>query len=289
MLNLTLLILLSILSTIYCENCAKQNLPHKAGLGWKCAQAGNEIILGQKCRLTCGDGEPLEETIESTCTPLGWTDVAFPEAAECRSSNACFNVLKDQVYNGHWTCTDQLSKKCKYPKPGSTCKLDCDPGYHHSVGKLSVCTEKGWIPPVDQFRCLHCPPPMKPQNGEWRCEMSRSVNKTFCFVNCRKGFRFKGDEIIECDGNEFKPSPEKTTCVPIPSAALSEYGVDYYSSDEADCQPLASPDFGSFECTGDTCRLVCDEGYSTPAVASAVCVNGTWCTTDIAVGCRKQG
>jgi len=29
-------------------------------------------------------------------------------------------------------------------------------------------------------------------------------------------------------------------------------------------------DFGSFECTGDTCRLVCDEGYSTPAVASAV-------------------
>ena len=30
----------------------------------------------------------------------------------------------------------------------------------------------------------------------------------------------QGDEIVECDGNEFKPSPETTTCVPIPSAAL---------------------------------------------------------------------
>ena len=34
-------------------------------------------------RLTCGDGEPLQETIESTCTPLGWTDVAFPGKMDC--------------------------------------------------------------------------------------------------------------------------------------------------------------------------------------------------------------
>ena len=34
-------------------------------------------------RLTCGDGEPLEETIESTCTPLGWTDVDFPGKTNC--------------------------------------------------------------------------------------------------------------------------------------------------------------------------------------------------------------
>ena len=36
---------------------------------------------------------------------------------------------------------------------------------------------------------------MKPQNGEWRCEMSVTEKKTFCFINCRKGYRFKVSQV----------------------------------------------------------------------------------------------
>ncbi len=56
-----------------------------------CCSSSYLIFKSVFVRLTCGDGEPLEETIESTCTPLGWTDVAFPGKVDCTRNDSQFS------------------------------------------------------------------------------------------------------------------------------------------------------------------------------------------------------
>jgi len=276
------------------ELCEKETLPQNVNYNWDCEMENGQtaIGLGVKCRLVCKEGLTTKTNIETTCTEVGWTDSYKSDlGGACAPSEGCFNVLKEGSYNGHWECSDQMSKKCLYPKKGSLCELMCDENYHHSHGKTSVCTAHGWVPGIENYRCLTCAPPMKPLNGQWRCEISSSTNQTVCFLTCDSGYIIKDVAMLNCEaGGEYNPSPDTATCQPVhpkPLQPQTRHGDQENNLPDDGCHMLNKPDFGRFECENDVCRLVCDPGDSAPAVVSATCIKGEWCTQDFGIGCRS--
>jgi len=287
------------------EDCARDTLPQFNGFSWSCTEADNEseevqsdtsrLLLGTKCRLMCKE----EIEAETSCTKKGWSQVHSPKEP-CVDAKPCYNMLNEKLMNGAWKCTDQMSKECLYPKRGSMCELLCDKGFHQFYHKSSICTQIGWKPPIESFRCISCPPPMKPVNGKWTCDMSSKTNQTSCFITCDQGFRTKGAFVTVCNqGGEYNPPMEEFQCEPI--HPKREMVADYMSGIESlddytatpektfnyqDCPVLQSPDFGRFVCEGSSCRLVCNPGYKTPGVVSATCVNKHWCTQDFGIGCK---
>jgi len=288
---------ISVLKLVNAENCQVDKLPTQEGFQWDCEFTidMNEAALGTQCRLQCNEGKDIRSNIVTFCTQNGWTEFTppGPEQEECTASGSCYNIVKDQVYFGQWKCTNHLSEKCTHPKEGSTCELTCDPGFHHFSRKVSVCTNTGWDPSISDFKCLSCAPPVKPKNGKFSCDMGTD-NKTYCLLHCDDHFRPEGPSFTSCSkDSDYDPPLEQLKCrdasrdynmLKAPTAAGGSADFEY--DEDKDCSSLDLPDFGRFECEGPVCRLICDEGYATQEVVTAVCSDGHWCTNNPGMGCK---
>jgi len=292
-----LILALLAFTSCQCESldplCKGKSLKTKEGFHWVCTE-GKNGLLGNRCRLHCEGGDTTRSKVETYCEPQGWADVMIPESVtdECPVFDGCVNVLKDRTKNGKWECTHP-NKNCITPKPGSICELLCDKGFHQNADRNSVCKDQGWDPPIDDIRCLSCKPPVKPHQGKFNCKMNSS-NKTICKLNCDKGFRPEGENLLQCELNgAFTPNPDTLKCIPAKLDWVSPQGNEgrqglQRRGARSTCPPINKPDNGRFDCEGEVCRLICNAGYSAPIVVTARCLYGSWCTTDPGVACSSE-
>jgi len=287
-----LVILLTTLQVVHCNNqhiCKGAPIVQREGFHWVCDYQ-LENIPGNKCRLYCEGGEEPDPPVISYCGMEGWSTQTLPENLSCQSQPGCHNILKEKSFNGKWSCV-HFNKHCIVPKTGSVCELLCDPGFHLNSEKNTMCKEDGWNPPIEDFRCLSCPPPMKPHNGELYCQTRANSSETFCTLTCDKGYRQEGPDMTRCVGegsNEYQPPAEEMQCVPAKPKWVSPNQEEIIEEAEYPCPAINTPDFGRFECDGSQCRLVCNEGYSVPSVVTAKCTKGSWCTDNPGVACTSH-
>ncbi|XP_059168180.1 P-selectin-like [Physella acuta] len=180
-------------------------------------------------KLKCRSGYKVEGNKAIDCQENGqWTIPGRCVELDCKTPQT--------VVNGEWRFCNQR-----------TCHLNCKKGFKLEGREIINCQDdETWSSP-GQCEELGCKTPPTVVNGVWAL-----CNQSTCHLNCRRGYKLKGSEIIKCQDNETWTLPGR--CI------------------ETKCKTPQTLENGKWRfCNGTTCHLKCRRGYKVEGNAIIKC------------------
>lgn len=211
------------------------------------------VLEDSFCTFYCDEGYTIYGEVTISCLGNGkWTSSAPFCSKTCPKLTEVENA---QVYPS--LCWKQSVQS------GTSCTLQCRPGYQLSGSYQRVCNSEGkWTGKIQT--CLKkCPKIGNRKNliTSLDCILYDSIPGTRCFFSCEAGHEVNGISDILClrDGSWDDAIPE---CVP-------------------NCEPIPQPDIGNLICTGTVlgseCTLYCPVTYQLIGSQSVICnIIGLW-------------
>ena len=182
------------------------------------------------------DVETYENTVQLMCTP-----------DSCDSEPVIAN------YSG---------SGCAGTSSNETCGIVCDAGYHEENGPASCYAGVWTLPTCEEDPCPDVPSSILNLNVTASSSCAHTFSQSHCDVVCDAGYTVSSPRMT-CIRGEWIGN---ATCVPNPCDSIPP--VEYInSSASAGC--LHTP-------SGDSCNVICIEGYTTANTNSVTCELGVW-------------
>ncbi|RWS13502.1 P-selectin-like protein, partial [Dinothrombium tinctorium] len=234
------------------EFCPPISPPANGQFTEPCTQATN----GRRCYIVCNREFSISGQPYILCGPNGqWSALPTCVRVACQSLNPPLN--------------GKISNQCAPGRIGESCIYICDDGFRLTGPSTLTCLASFvWDNTPPSCVPLGCPAINAPANGYLSGNCNPSAPGQTCNVVCNEGFTAVGETTIQCLSNG-QWSNSMAECVRRSCGILYAPRGGLFINSCNGC-PQSCP--GE---VGQTCRLVCGEGYRLIGSGVTVCQAGT--------------
>ncbi|RWS31764.1 P-selectin-like protein [Leptotrombidium deliense] len=248
--------------------CPQITAPENGGFKGQCQ---TPATIGQTCTIECNAGYLLTGSPTIVCRK----DAKWSDSPICVLKATC-SVLNPPI-NG------LITGQCSPGIVGRSCIFTCKKGFEMlGVSKLVCENSFKWSSPVPKC-VVGCPSLLAnvPANGNFKGHCGPGIIGEQCTVVCDDGYSNLGSSSIRCNENKQWDGPvpqcQRNACVTL----IAPRGGLFINQ----CVGCPKSCVGT---AGQTCTLICSQGYTMQGTPSTVCQSSTRHWKPIPATCRAN-